>query len=99
MLKIRLRRPGKQVKRRYHYKIVVAEAKSPRESKFVKQVGYYDPAGGLLKFDVEKYGQWIKKGAQPTATVASLFKRYQRLAAGKELKAKKPRKRKKKAKA
>ncbi len=78
MLKIRLRRPGRSVKRRYHYKIVVAEASSARESKFVTQVGHYDPSHELLKIDIEKYETWIKKGAKPTETVAALFKKYKR---------------------
>ena len=78
MLKIRLRRPGKSVKRRYHYKIVVAEAKSARESKFVAQLGYYDPSRKLLKLEISKYETWIKMGAKPTETVATLFKRYKK---------------------
>ena len=78
MLKIRLRRPGRSVKRRYHYKIVVAEAKSAREAEFVAQLGYYDPSRKLLKFEISKYETWIKKGAKPTETVATLFKRYKR---------------------
>lgn len=78
MLKIRLRKPGKSVKRRYHYKIVVTEARNARESKFVAQVGHYDPSHELLKFDTAKYEEWIKKGAKPTETVATLFKRYRR---------------------
>jgi len=78
MLKIRLRRPGKSIKRRYHYKIVVTEAKNARESKFVEQIGHYDPSQKLLKFVISKYEAWIKKGAKPTETVATLFKRYRR---------------------
>jgi small subunit ribosomal protein S16 len=78
MLKIRLRKPGKSIKRRYHYKIVVTEAKFARDSKFVKQLGYYNPTRKLLKIDIDKYQEWIKKGAQPTQTVASLFKRYKK---------------------
>ena len=78
MLKIRLRRPGKSIKRRYHYKIVVAEAKSARESKFVAQLGYYDPSRELLKIEIAEYETWIKKGAKPTETVATLFKKYQK---------------------
>ena len=78
MLKIRLRKPGKSIKRRYHYKIVVTEAKFARDSRFVKQVGYYNPTSKLLKIDIDKYQEWIKKGAQPTQTVASLFKRYKK---------------------
>ena len=78
MLKIRLRKPGKPVKRRYHYKIVVTEAKSARESRFVAQVGYYDPSRKLLNFDISKYETWVKKGAKPTETVRTLFKRYKK---------------------
>jgi small subunit ribosomal protein S16 len=78
MLKIRLRKPGKSIKRRYHFKIVVMESSRARDSKFVDSVGYYDPARNLLKFDVEKYQDWIKKGAKPTETVESLFKRYKK---------------------
>jgi len=78
MLKIKLRRPGKSVKRRYHYKIVVAEAKTPRESKFTAELGYYDPSRKLLKLDIPEYTAWVKKGAKPTETVASLFKRYKK---------------------
>jgi len=78
MLKIRLRKPGKSVKRRYHYKIVVTESKNARESSFVTQVGYYDPSRKLLKFDIEKYQTWVTKGAQPSETVATLFKRYKK---------------------
>jgi len=78
MLKIRLRRPGKSAKRRHHYKIVVIELTSARESKFASQVGYYDPSRKLLKFDTAEYDSWIKKGAKPTSTVASLFKKYKK---------------------
>jgi small subunit ribosomal protein S16 len=78
MLKIRLRRPGKSVKGRHHYKIVVIESSKPRESKFIVQVGHYDPSKKLLKFDVSKCEEWIKKGAKPTETVKTLLKRYKK---------------------
>ena len=78
MLRIRLRKPGKSIKRRYHFKIVVSEAKKARESDFVEEVGFYDPSRNLLKIDVEKYESWIKKGAHPTETVEKLFKRYKK---------------------
>jgi len=78
MLKIRLRRPGKLVKGRKHNKIVVTEAKNARESKFIEQVGYCDSPRKLLEFDIIKYESWIKKGAKPTETVATLFKKYKR---------------------
>jgi len=84
MLKIRLSKPGKSVKRRYHYKIVVIEAKAARESRFTAQIGHYDPSRKILKFDIPKYESWVKKGAQPTETVATLFKRFRKQAKKKE---------------
>lgn len=78
MLRIRLQRPGKSVKRRYHYKIVVNERKAARESRFIAQVGYYDPSRKLLNFNISKYEVWLSKGAQPTETVATLFKKYKK---------------------
>ena len=76
MLRIRLRRPGKSIKGKRHYKVVVTEARIARQSRFVEQVGYYNPTQKLLQFDAEKYESWVKKGAQPSETVASLFKKY-----------------------
>ena len=75
-LRIRLQKPGKSIKRRYHYKVVVMEARSPRQGRFVDEVGYYDPACKLLKIDIEKYKDRVKKGARPTKTVEGLAKRY-----------------------
>jgi len=84
MLRIRLRKPAKCIKHRYHFKIVVADARESREGRFVEEVGYYDPANDLLKMDLEKIQDWIKKGAQPTETVKSLIKRYKKLLKSKE---------------
>lgn len=76
MLRIRLRRPGKSIKGRRHQKIVVTEKSWARESKFVDEIGYYDPGRELLKIDTDKYKKWVDKGAQPSETMASLFKNY-----------------------
>ena len=78
MLKIRLQKVGKSIKRKHHFRIAVAEARRARDSKAVEHIGYYDPSRQLLKIDIEKYNEWIKKGAQPTTTVHSLFKRYKK---------------------
>ena len=78
MLKIRLMRPGKSVKQRTHYKIVVMEAAKARDSNFTAQLGYYNPTRKLLEVDLESYNSWIKKGAQPTETVRSLAKRFKK---------------------
>ena len=73
--KIRLARHG--AKKRPYYRIVVADARCPRDGKFIEEVGRYNPCANptMVQFDLEKVDQWIKNGAQPTDTVASLLKR------------------------
>jgi small subunit ribosomal protein S16 len=78
MLRIRLRKPGKIAKGRYHFKMVVIEGSRSRDAEFIEQLGYYDPSNNLLEVDVERYESWVKKGASPTETVASLVKRYKK---------------------
>jgi len=78
MVRIRLRRPGKVTKRRYHFKVVAIEKRNARDAEYLEQLGYYDPSRKLLQIDIEKYDKWIKKGAIPTETVASLYKRYKK---------------------
>ena len=69
-VKIRLARHG--AKKRPYYRIVVADSRCPRDGKFIEEVGRYNPCTepAMVKVD-----QWIKNGAQPTDTVASLLKR------------------------
>ena len=78
MVRIRLRKPGKVAKGRYHFKMVAMEKRNARDSEYLEQLGHYDPSRKLLKIDIEKYDKWIKKGALPTETVASLYKRYKK---------------------
>ncbi len=77
MLKIKLIRYGK--KDQPHYRFVVQEAKTKRDGKYTAAIGHYAPTQKpkILKIDLEAYQAWLKKGAQPTETVASLVKRYQ----------------------
>ena len=74
-VKIRLARHG--AKKRPYYRIVVADSRCPRDGKFIEEVGRYNPCTepALVQLDREKVDQWIKNGAQPTDTVASLLKR------------------------
>ncbi|MDD4955576.1 MAG: 30S ribosomal protein S16 [Candidatus Omnitrophica bacterium] len=81
MVRIRLRRPGKTTKRRYHFKIVAIEKQNARDGEYLEQLGHYDPSRRLLDVDVAKYDKWIKKGAIPTETVASLYKKFKKDAA------------------
>ena len=72
-VKIRLARHV--AKKRPYYRIVVADARAPRDGKFIEEVGRYNPCvdPSMIKFDLEKVDKWIANGAQPTDTVARLL--------------------------
>jgi len=59
------------------YRVVVADSRSPRDGKFIEEIGYYNPLTNPadVKIDGEKAKKWISNGAQPTETVKSLFKK------------------------
>ncbi|QNO16382.1 30S ribosomal protein S16 [Alkalicella caledoniensis] len=73
-VKIRLRRMGS--KKRPFYRVVVADSRSPRDGRFIEEIGYYNPISepAEVKIDVEKAQEWLGKGAQPSDTVKSLLK-------------------------
>ena len=74
-VKIRLARHG--AKKRPYYRIVVADSRSPRDGRFIEEVGYYDPTKNpiVVEVDAEKAKKWISNGAQPTDTVRGLLKK------------------------
>ena len=73
-VKIRLKRIG--AKKKPFYRIVVADARYPRDGRFIEQIGTYDPMPNPAKVIIDggKALQWIKNGAQPTDTVRALLK-------------------------
>ncbi len=75
MVKIRLARLGR--KKRPFYRILVSDARAPRDSGFIEKIGFYDPLPKqpAIQIDVDKALEWLSKGAQPTDTVKSLFSR------------------------
>ena len=75
MLAIRMRRAG--AKNRPFFRIVVTEAKSAREGRFVEVLGHYDPRTKpeTVKLDRERHAHWIKSGANPSDTVRTLLDR------------------------
>ena len=75
MVKIRLRRMG--AKKAPYYRVIVADSRSPRDGRFIEELGTYDPMaeGDTLKIDVERAKYWIANGAQPTDTVRGLLKK------------------------
>ncbi|MBQ8996243.1 MAG: 30S ribosomal protein S16 [Oscillospiraceae bacterium] len=74
-VKIRLRRMG--AKKAPFYRVVVADSRSPRDGRFIEELGYYDPtkAETVFNVDADKVKQWIANGAQPTETVKVLLKK------------------------
>lgn len=80
-VKIRLRRVG--TKNVPCYRIVVADGRSPRDGRFIENVGTYDPKNQKQEFtiNIERAKHWIQKGAQPSETVRSLLKKAEKAAA------------------
>ena len=73
-VKIRLTRIGK--KKAPSYRVIVADSRSPRDGRFIEEIGYFDPLTNpeTVKIDADKAKTWIKNGAQPTDTVRALLK-------------------------
>ncbi len=74
-VKIRLKRMG--MKKKPFYRVVVTDERSPRDGRFIEEIGIYDPmvSPANIRIDTEKADAWIKKGAQPTDTVRILLKK------------------------
>ena len=73
-VKIRLRRMGQ--KKAPFYRIVVADSRSPRDGRFIEEIGTYDPTKDPSEFkvDEELAKKWLNNGAQPTEVVGTIFK-------------------------
>ncbi|MEA3423645.1 MAG: 30S ribosomal protein S16 [Bacillota bacterium] len=74
-VKIRLKRMG--AKKKPFYRLIVADSRSPRDGRFIEEIGYYNPVSEPieLKINEESAIKWLKNGAQPTDTVRELFKK------------------------
>ena len=75
MVKIRLKRMGAHKKP--FYRVVVADSRTPRNGKFIEEIGTYNPLTdpAEIKIDIEAAQKWIDNGAQPTDTVRALLKK------------------------
>lgn len=75
MVKIRLKRMGAH--KRPFYRVVVADSRTPRDGRFIEEIGTYNPLNdpAEIKIDVEAAQKWISNGAQPTDTVRALLKK------------------------
>ncbi|SFB20187.1 SSU ribosomal protein S16P [Lentibacillus halodurans] len=72
-VKIRMKRMG--AKRNPYYRIVVADSRSPRDGRFIEQIGTYNPVVNPVEVSIneEKALDWMTKGAKPSDTVRNLF--------------------------
>ncbi|HPF20576.1 MAG TPA: 30S ribosomal protein S16 [Syntrophomonas sp.] len=73
--KIRLKRMG--AKKSPFYRMIVADARSPRDGRFIEEIGYYDPSTdpATIKIDEEKALKWLTTGAKPSDTAKSLLQK------------------------
>ncbi len=73
--KIRLKRMG--AKKNPFYRVVVADSRTPRDGRFIEEIGYYDPTTNpaTIKIDEEKALQWLATGAKPSDTAKSLLQK------------------------
>nr|MBC7246004.1 30S ribosomal protein S16 [Chloroflexota bacterium] len=74
-VRIRLRRTG--AKKQASYRIVVADARSPRDGRFIENIGYYNPRTDPPTFEIdeERARYWLSQGAQPSDAVARLLEK------------------------
>ena len=73
--RIRLKRMG--AKKNPFYRVVVADARAPRDGRFIEEIGFYDPSTdpATIKIDEEKALKWLADGAKPSDTAKSLFQK------------------------
>lgn len=73
MVKIRLMRVGK--KKQPSYRVVVADARSPRDGRIIEAIGHYDPRAepSVVRIDTERAAYWLERGAQPSDQVRKLL--------------------------
>ena len=72
-VRIRLRRTGKR--NAASHRIVVADARSPRDGRFIENIGTYDPRHKMESIDLERVDYWVGQGAQPSETVTAIINR------------------------
>jgi small subunit ribosomal protein S16 len=81
MVVLRMSRQGS--KKRPFYRIVAADKRAARDGRFIDLIGTFDPRTKAFALDAERYAHWVKVGAQPSETLASLVRRHKAAAAAK----------------
>jgi len=72
---IRLRRIGKNPKKRPHFRLTVFDERRGRDSKFIEEIGFYNPLTETIKLNKERMDFWVKNGAQVSSTIKNLAKK------------------------
>ncbi len=72
-VKMRLTRTG--AKKAPTYRVIIADSRSPRDGRFIDEIGFFNPRTDEVKINAEKAQTWLKNGAQPTDTVRALLKK------------------------
>ena len=57
------------------YRVIIADSRSPRDGRFIEEIGYYNPMSDEVQIDNDAAKKWIANGAQPTDTVKALLKK------------------------
>ncbi|MFH0762499.1 MAG: 30S ribosomal protein S16 [Candidatus Omnitrophota bacterium] len=74
-VRIRLRRIGKKVKGKIHFRLSVFDETSGRDSRAIEELGFYNPQSSAVKIKKERLDYWVKNGAQMSNTIKSLVKK------------------------
>jgi len=72
---VRLRRIGKNPKGKIHFRVSVFDERRGRDSRFIEELGFYNPGSSAVKINRERLAYWVKNGAQVSDTIKSLVKK------------------------
>ena len=79
-VRIRLRRIGKNPKKRPHFRITVFDERTTRDGRFIEELGFYNPISKMIKIDKARFDSWIKKGAKATESVKNVIRKAEKQA-------------------
>jgi small subunit ribosomal protein S16 len=74
-VRIRLRRIGKNPKKRPHFRISVFDETRGRDSRYIEELGFYNPVSGAIKLKNERLDYWVKNGAQISEAIKNIIKK------------------------
>ena len=77
-VRIRLRRIGKNPKKKPHFRVTVFDERTTRDGRFIEELGYSNPISKAVKVDLERYNYWIGKGALPTLAVKTIINKIKK---------------------